>query len=138
MLQKEEIERRKQFILINHWFMTNKEMADELGIDPSTVISIGKKLVVTGITLKERVIEYIKEHPESSQQHIIDKFGVTDITVYSYCKECGIELMNNREVKKAPDPHKGIASWPKESREYISSVTGWKEPAKSKIIRPKW
>lgn len=105
----------KQYIAINRWYMTTKEMAQELGVPVIKVSGILSYNKWTAISEADRVREYIRDNPGTPVEDIAKKFNRTIYQVNALAAEVGIKL-KRRPVEpepenKCPVPREKLMDW---------------------------
>lgn len=90
-------ERIKDFILINHPYMTKAEMAEELKSTSTTIGYHCKLMNIIPITLRERACECIEKFKHLTKEELAIKLGMTSYQVHDYAKDMGIELATNKK-----------------------------------------
>lgn len=77
----------KQYIAINRWFMTTKEMAEELGVPMYIVNNTLSKNKWKAVNDSERIREYLSANPGADYKEVAAMFGKTLQLVYKIAKE---------------------------------------------------
>ena len=134
-----------EYIKINHWYMTLSEMATELNLAHSTIMYECDLLGIKPITVRERVIEFIKDNQDLTIEDIADRLGMSVSSMYPYLKDLGIKLKTRGQVepqnaalqekirtetKQAPIVHLSD-----EAMDYLNGLTGYRLPEKQPIKR---
>lgn len=136
-------EKMQEFILINHYFMTYSEMAEELNTTPANVGRWCKELGVQPITKRERATEFIIKHQYLTAEQIAEKMNMSLESVTTYIKELELPILTNKQksiadrsanslIRKTVTKPRSVtkeefiklADLPQEYKDYIRETTG--------------
>lgn len=90
----------KEYIAINHHFMTMQEMADETKESYGSIAYICKKHGYHPITIGERVRDFIIKNKNLSLQEQADKLGITLLALNEHYSKTGTPLPEITPVKE--------------------------------------
>lgn len=94
----------KQYIAINRWFMTTKEMAEELGVPMYIVNNTLSKNKWKAVNDSERIREYLSANPGADYKEVATMFGKTLQLVYKIAKELKEEGFVAPQKIASPEP----------------------------------
>lgn len=120
-------ERIKEFILINHPFMTKSEMAEELNSTSPTIGYHCELMNIKPITIGERVRECIEKFKHLTAQELAIKLQMSISQIRAYAKSLGIELTTYKKVEiEALETNKGELQYQfsQEDKEFVYEATG--------------
>lgn len=95
----------KQYIAINRWFMTSKEMAEELGIPITHVQNMMAKNKWKAVNDSDRIREYLIANPDADFKEVATMFGKTLQLVYVVAKKLKEEgFVAPQKITEPVDP----------------------------------
>lgn len=127
----------KSYIEINRWYMTTKEMAEELGVPVIKVSGILSYNKWTAISEADRLRELIAGRPDWTIEEFIESTGRSVQDIYSYAKELGIKIRTrlkaedaeNQQASKFLDAKPGKTSFSDWQKKWLAGeVETYKEP----------
>jgi hypothetical protein len=91
-------EHQMQYIRINHYLMTAKEMAQELKVLPVDIIAFCKQNRLKPLSDKDRSVEFIKQHPEYSLTKLSKELDMNHKTLKRLCNRYGLIYNANKQT----------------------------------------
>lgn len=108
----------KEYIEINHHFMTMQEMCDETGETHARISYICKKNAYKAITIGERILEFLTKNTHLSIDQQATKLGLTKQALLEHYYK------NKLPVPEAPEPVQPKPKMSHAVQEFINDTIG--------------